>query len=257
MWVVDNGRWSSQSCHDGSVMSNRTSYNLVAEKLREGILSGRFAAGRRLPSEHALCARYGVSRITIRHALQVLQEEAMVRKRRGSGNYVRLRPKRNIPIRVTDFVSSMARHAPQLDRSLLFMRRERVNRRLAEETDFVEGEEVLHASRLDALDRTPVAVDEVFLPARLAHGVTAENLASLNFLKYWSQRCPLSKGHQEVIIEAVKASPALARQLRLKSGAPLLKEIDLLYAAGGLLAAYIVSYYHPGHIHMTLKLNWV
>lgn len=238
-------------------MSNRTSYHLVAEKLREGILRGRFAAGRRLPSEHALCARYGVSRITIRHALQVLQEEAMVRKRRGSGNYVCLKPKRNLPILATDFTNSVLRHAPKMARRLLFRKWTRVNRKLAETTGLAEGEEVLHASRLDVLDGVPVAVDEVFLLAEFAGGVRDPDLASLNFLKRWVRSCRMDKRWQEANLEAVGAAPAAARLLKVGAGVPLLKEVDAFYVASERLVAHVVTHYRPDYVRMTLRMNWV
>ena len=63
-------------------------YAQVAADLRAEILRGDYGAGNAVPTESALCARYGVSRFTVREALRQLQAEGLIRRRRGSGTVV-------------------------------------------------------------------------------------------------------------------------------------------------------------------------
>lgn len=67
----------------------------IADDLRQQIATGRLQLGERLPSETALAERYGVSTVTLRHALAVLQGEGLLEKVHGKGNFVR-RPLRKI-----------------------------------------------------------------------------------------------------------------------------------------------------------------
>ncbi|HLU52810.1 MAG TPA: GntR family transcriptional regulator [Acidimicrobiia bacterium] len=60
----------------------------VAADLRRRIAQGEWANGDRLPSEHALSEHYGVSRATIRTALQDLESRGMTVTRRGVGTFV-------------------------------------------------------------------------------------------------------------------------------------------------------------------------
>jgi DNA-binding GntR family transcriptional regulator len=63
-------------------------YLLVAQLMRQEIMSGRYRPGDMLPSEHALMSVYGVSQSTVRAALAVLREEGLVVTRKSAGSSV-------------------------------------------------------------------------------------------------------------------------------------------------------------------------
>ena len=63
-------------------------YKLISNKLKNQILKGEFQPGHRLPSEITLAKQFGVSRIITRQAVQVLEKEGFVSRRRGSGTFV-------------------------------------------------------------------------------------------------------------------------------------------------------------------------
>jgi GntR family transcriptional regulator len=60
----------------------------VYSRIRELILDGHFAPGTRLPSESELGELFGVSRVTLREALRMLQGDMLTESRQGSGHYV-------------------------------------------------------------------------------------------------------------------------------------------------------------------------
>ena len=63
-------------------------YRRIVSGLRQEIEAGVFAVGARLPTEDALCRRFGVSRHTVREALRQLREEGLVASRQGAGTTV-------------------------------------------------------------------------------------------------------------------------------------------------------------------------
>jgi DNA-binding FadR family transcriptional regulator len=70
---------------DGPGQPAASAQQRTADALRSQILSGRWAAGQRLPPERELCVQLGVSRLTLRGALTTLASEGLVRARQGSG----------------------------------------------------------------------------------------------------------------------------------------------------------------------------
>jgi GntR family transcriptional regulator of arabinose operon len=67
-------------------------YQQVLEKLAAEILSGKYQAGQKFPSEAALVQQFRTSRITIGRALRELSRRGMVQRIAGSGTYVRRTP---------------------------------------------------------------------------------------------------------------------------------------------------------------------
>ncbi len=64
-------------------------YKQVCEDLAQRIQRGEFPDGARLPRERELCERYQVKRVTVRRALEMLDQSGLAEKRPGLGTYVR------------------------------------------------------------------------------------------------------------------------------------------------------------------------
>ncbi len=71
----------------GQVRQRRLSDDIVSQ-LETMILEGTLKAGERLPAERALAERFGVSRPSLREAIQKLAARGLLVSRQGGGNYV-------------------------------------------------------------------------------------------------------------------------------------------------------------------------
>ena len=69
-------------------LPDRAHYRLIADQLRSRIVSQRLNAGDSLPSEEQLRNEFGVSRTTIRRAMELLRAEGLVTRQPGIGNRV-------------------------------------------------------------------------------------------------------------------------------------------------------------------------
>jgi GntR family transcriptional regulator len=230
-------------------------YNRVADQLRQDILAGRPEPGMRLPAERDLCSHYDVSRITIRQALALLEDEQLVIRRQGSGTYVRQNPTRRIPLMI-DYTGSVRDHAPTLLREVLLSRTLPAPEWTADELHLSQGAEVFYAERVDRLDQTAVAWDEAYIRPDHADALTPEDLARVDFLEAW---CAAQHFKPTACRQRVEATPATARdhkRLGLATGAPLLKAVDIYDATRNKPVGLFVSHYHLQHITIASRYDY-
>lgn len=64
-------------------------YETVASDLQKKISTGSYQANGQLPSVAVLCNEYGVSKITIKKAMDELESRGLISRRRGSGSFVK------------------------------------------------------------------------------------------------------------------------------------------------------------------------
>lgn len=68
--------------------SNKPVYQQLADSVRAKVASGEYASGTRIPSERTMAETYGINRLTVRKALDVLISEGLLVRVQGSGTYV-------------------------------------------------------------------------------------------------------------------------------------------------------------------------
>ena len=70
-------------------MENRNLYASVKRRIRRQIFDGVYRDGEAIPPERTLAETLGVSRVTLRRALQLLEEDGIVKRVQGSGTRVK------------------------------------------------------------------------------------------------------------------------------------------------------------------------
>ncbi|MCE5251739.1 GntR family transcriptional regulator [bacterium] len=91
---------------------NKPLYISVAERLRDSIFSGEYVDGDRLPTEPVLAKQFGVSRATLREALNQLEGEGIINRIHGLGTFITARKPSltlniSIPRSITEMVESL------------------------------------------------------------------------------------------------------------------------------------------------------
>lgn len=86
-----------------------TKYAQLADSLRAAIAAGDYRSTNRLPTEQQLMVQFGVSRQTVRNALEILAQEGLIQRRQGSGTVIldhKPKSENNTIAIVTSFVNS-------------------------------------------------------------------------------------------------------------------------------------------------------
>lgn len=154
-------------------------YQRIADDLKRGIDTGRYAPGQRLPGENDLMATYDVARMTARQALGVLQTEGLAEARKGAGVFVRdFRPIRRRGIqRVSEERWGSGRSVWSTDIEGRKLVVDQLSVSEGEAPDVVAavlgleaGESVCIRSRRFVLDGKPVLLSRSYLPTALVAG---------------------------------------------------------------------------------------
>ena len=85
-------------------------YRQLYEILRKQIIDGVFKPGDLLPSENQLCTQHGITRPTVRHALDALLHDGMIRKHKGKGSIVHGLPNGIGILSISGTTSALGRH---------------------------------------------------------------------------------------------------------------------------------------------------
>ena len=237
-------------------MPAKTSYEKAAEKLRAKILKGILPPGARLPTERDLCGLLGISRITVRQALDLLEEEKLILRRQGSGTYVSERPIQVLPLGV-DYAGSVRLHAPNLSRRLVSMKwTTPAALRWAEALlGKLEGR-ILSSERIDKSRTENLAWDHAAIPEAFADKLTRRELASMDFVERWKslQKIKISEIHQQV--SAVSADELDAARLGVTLGVPILQTIEAYHSPDKEVLGVFLSHYLPGRVELRSKFKW-
>ncbi|WP_244936017.1 phosphonate metabolism transcriptional regulator PhnF [Paracoccus siganidrum] len=70
----------------------QTNWQMIRDRLAEGIMRGEYAPGQRLPTEPELCRHFGIGRHSVRRAIEALAVEGKLRVEQGRGTFVETAP---------------------------------------------------------------------------------------------------------------------------------------------------------------------
>lgn len=142
-------------------------YFQVAQHLENAINSGELPAGGLLQNEVALAESLGLSRPTMRRAMQYLVDMGLVTRRRGIGTRV-VQPKLRRPLELTSLYDDLARAGRAPTTEVLSFSHVEAHGEVAERLDIPEGTTVLELVRLRRADGEPIAKLTNSLPERIA-----------------------------------------------------------------------------------------
>lgn len=222
--------------------------------LRDRILSGEDRPQSRLPSEPALATQYGISRVTVRRALDQLAGDGMIERRPGSGTFVSGR-KATMPV-VADF-SNVLTHLVEMGRRtevrLLSFSYIAPSAALTEALNLEPGERVQRSVRVRLIDGQPFSHLTTHVPERVGISYSEADLASTPLLELL-ERSGLVVERATQSIGASLAGPDVAAALDLEIGAALLSMTRVVFDPAGLGIEHLQALYRPDRYALNIDL---
>jgi len=225
--------------------------------LHEEITRGLHAPGDALEGEQKLAQRLGVSRVTVRRALDALAQDGMIARRAGSGTVVRARPSE--PPVLADFTTLIPQIVEMDQRTtarLLSFSYGAAPAAVAEAMSLPSGGRVQTAIRIRLAKGRPFSHLTTYVPEGIATSYTEADLATTPLFRLLERSgVRIARAHQSV--SATLAAPDVAEALELSIGAPLLslRRVVLDEEGGGV--EFLSALYRPDLFRLEMSLNRV
>jgi len=229
-------------------------YARVETVLAGEIASGDLKVGDQLPTEDSLIARFGVSRITVRRAIQNLVDRGLVEIRRGKGTFVAA-PKITQELKeLSGFVEDM--HALGRKPTARVIGREIVNANatVALQLALTRGERVVRIRRVRLADGIPLSFDETYLPLEIGKKIIANDLKVEPIFSLLERKYDVPLIEAEYKLDAVAAENEVAKALKVKPRSPIFRIERTSYSTGSRPVDYETLHYRGDLVRFVTRL---
>ena len=235
-----------------SAETGRPKYRLLRDALVA--LIGGLPAGSILPTERELGERYGVSRATVRQALDRLEAEQRIYRHQGKGTFV-ARPKIDQMLELTSHTEHIRARGMDPTSRLIGVTRAVAEPDVAALLGLSEGAELLQIERVRLADSEPLAVELLSLDARRFDGVAIALGESNSLYEVLRARYGVELASAEETIEAIVAPEREADLLGIASGAPVLLLCRQTFDASGRPIEFVRSLYRADRFRFRTRLQ--
>ena len=232
-------------------------YTQIKEILRARILDGSYQPHQQMPSESEMMAAFDVSRITVRQALNDLQNEGLIFRIHGKGSFVS-KPKAFQDLgRLQGFGEAMRQMGYETFARVLAIKTVTPSAQVAEKLQLPKRARVTELQRLRFLNREPISLDVTYVPAAIGQRLAKEDLAARDIFVILENDYGLALGHAELQIGSTLADETLAGQLKVEAGSPVLFIERTTHTADGAPIDYEHLYYRGDAFQYKVRVDRV
>ena len=230
-------------------------YEQIKAILRSRVLDGTYKPHEQLPSESEMMTAFNVSRITVRQALNDLQNEGLVFRIHGKGTFVS-KPKAFQDLgRLQGFGEAMRKMGYETFARVVSMRTVVPSAQVQERLHLSKRAKVTELQRIRFLNREPISLDVTYLPADIGARLAKEDLASRDIFVILENDYGMSLGHADLQIGSTLADERLAGQLQVEEGSPVLVIERTTHTTDGKPIDYEHLYYRGDAFQYKVRVD--
>jgi GntR family transcriptional regulator len=227
---------------------NKALYHQLVDLLKKRMESGMIPHDK-LPSERELTAQYGVSRTTVRLALQELENTGYIYRRHGKGTFVS-DIKTAGAYSFTEQMKSLGRHP---ETRILSFEKMEADKFIAQRLNLPLGEAVFKLSRLRIADREPLMIEDSYLPVKFFLSLDDQLLRSKPLYDLFSEDFKQTVRLADEELYASIASKDDAKQLMIPEGAPVLHLVRQTYNMKNEIIEFTLSVARADQFHYQIR----
>jgi GntR family transcriptional regulator len=226
-------------------------YHQLREILLE-LIDSELQVDAPIPSERELAERYGLSRMTVRQAVDSLVAEGRLTRVAGVGTFV-AEAKMDVQIRLASFSEDMRSRGMHPGTTVLGLERIQAGAHIAKELEVSVGDPVVRIDRLRYADGVPMSVQGTYLPELLVPGLVERGVdGSLHQLLRERYGLELTWGEQTIEAGTADAATAALLEIPDRSVVLILRRRTF---AGDRLVEYDTSSYRADRYQLWVPLT--
>ena len=229
-------------------------YSRVETVLASEIADGDLKVGDQLPTEDSLIARFEVSRITVRRAIQNLVGRGLVEIRRGKGTFVAAPKITQEFTELSGFVEDMHALGRKPTARVIGKKIVPADTAVASHLALTKGERVVRIHRVRLANGVPISFDETYLPLEIGKKIITNNLKVEPIFSLLERKYNVPLIEAEYKLEAVAAEAEVAAALRVKQGSPIFRIERTSYSTGNRPVDYEKLYYRGDLVRFVTRL---
>lgn len=228
-------------------------YYQIREIIRHRIIDGQYAPGAKIPSEAELQEYFGVSRGTIRKAIDSLVATGMLRREQGMGTFVSEPRISELLSRLVSFSEEMRLKGKVPSTSHMHVSQVVPPELVANALEIKPDEPVLRIERVRCADGKPVVILTSWLPKRL--GVQSDDDFSGSLIELLETKYAVDLHLGDQVIEAARADEQQAKFLEIEEGDPVLTIRRTSYSKAGVPVEYVEGAYRADRYSYRIQMH--
>lgn len=229
-------------------------YYQLESFIKNQIEAGFILPGETIPSEREYAESYGISRMTVRQAINSLVNDGLLYRKKGSGTFVSEK-KIEQPLQgLTSFTEDMKKRGMTPTSKLIHFEVIPANRFIANELKISEYAPVYEIKRIRLADGEPMALETNYLSANLVKGLTEEEV-NASIYSYVEEKLGLQITHAEQLIESVRASEEHEKLLNIEKDHPMLYIQRNTFLHDGTPLELVKSVYRGDRYKFQIKME--
>ncbi len=226
-------------------------YHQLKEIIHKRIQSGEYVEGGIIPSERDFAKDFGISRMTVRQALNQMVAEGSLVREKGRGTFV---AKHKIQQKnISSFSETVRAKGMVPSTRVLHFKKENAGDEISSILNVSKDEQVYVVKRLRLANEIPVGLEQVYIPVSLCPDLESHQLEA-SLYQLIDEKYGISIHYMDNIIEASVTTSDERKLLNISTSTPVLRITGVSFTSDGRKFSYERDIYRADQYSYNVRI---